>query len=82
MTLTYLYGFDYNYDFNIDQDETNNDTFSMYRVTVREDVHMTTHELNLNWMIGDDIEVTSGAFFMDENRQQTYSLANNAPYIH
>ena len=53
----------------------------MYRVTVREDVHMTTHEVNLNWMIGDDIEVTSGAFFMDENRQQTYSLANNAPYI-
>ena len=47
MTLTYLYGFvDYNYDFNIDQDETNNDTFSMYRVTVREDVHMTTHEVN------------------------------------
>lgn len=82
MTLTYLYGsVDYNYDFNIDQDETNNDTFSMYRVTVREDVHMTTHEVNLNWMIGDDIEVTSGAFFMDENRQQTYSLANNAPYI-
>ena len=32
-------------------------------------------------MIGDDIEVTSGAFFMDENRQQTYSLANNATYI-
>jgi len=81
-TLTYLYGkVDYNYDFNIDQDETNNDTFSKYRVTVREDVHMTTHEINLNWMLADDIEVTSGLFYMDENRQQTYSLANNAPYI-
>ncbi len=81
-TLTYLYGkVDYNYDFNIDQDDTNNDTFSKYRVTVREDVHMTTHEINLNWMLADDIEVTSGVFYMDENRQQTYSLANNAPYI-
>ena len=81
-TLTYLYGkVDYNYDFNIDQDETNNDTFSKYRVTVREDVHMTTHEINLNWMLADDIEMTSGIFYMDENRQQTYSLANNAPYI-
>ena len=81
-TLTYLYGkVDYNYDFNIDQDDTNNDTFSKYRVTVREDVHMTTHEINLNWMLADDIEVTSGVFYMDENRQQTYSLSNNAPYI-
>ena len=81
-TLTYLYGkVDYNYDFNIDQDDTNNTTFSKYRVTVREDVHMTTHEINLNWKLAEDIEVTSGVFYMDENRQQTYSLANNAPYI-
>ena len=66
MTLTYLYGkVDFNYDFNIDQDDTNNDTFSKYRVTVREDVHMTTHEVNFNWILGDDIQVTSGAFFMD-----------------
>ncbi len=81
-TLTYLYGnVDYNYDFNIDQDETNNTTFSQYRTTVREDVHMTTHELNLNWMLADNIEMTSGVFFMDENRQQTYSLSNNTPAI-
>ena len=38
------------------KDDTNNDTFSKYRVTVREDVHMTTHEVNLNWMLGDDIQ--------------------------
>ena len=80
-TITYLYGYvDFNYDFNRDLDDTNSD-FSQYRDTVREDVHMTTHEINVNWMIGDDIEVTSGVFFMDENRQQTYSLQNNAPYI-
>ena len=80
-TITYLYGYvDFNYDFNRDLDDTNSD-FSQYRDTVREDVHMTTHEINVNWMLGDDIEVTSGVFFMDENRQQTYSLQNNAPYI-
>ena len=81
-TLTYLYGkVDYNYDFNIDQDETNNSTFSQYRTTVREDVHMTTHEINLNWMLADNVEMTSGVFFMDENRIQNYSLNNNEPYI-
>ena len=81
-TLTYLYGnVDYNYDFNIDLDDTNNTTFSQYRTTVREDVHMTTHEINLNWMLADNIEMTSGVFFMDENRKQTYSLSNNTPAI-
>ena len=42
---------------------------------------MTTHEININWKLAEDIEVTSGVFFMDENRQQNYSLNNNAPYI-
>jgi len=80
-TITYLYGFvDFNYTFNIDLDNINSD-FSQYRTTVLEDVHMTTHELNINWALGDDIEVTSGVFFMDELRQQDYSLSNNVPYI-
>jgi len=80
-TITYLFGkVDFNYTFNIDLDNINRD-FSQYRTTVLEDVHMTTHEINVNWMIGDDIEVTSGVFFMDENRQQTYSLSNNVPMI-
>ncbi len=81
-TLTYLYGaVDFEYMFNIDNDFTNNSTFSQYRQTVLEDVHMNTHEINVNWTIGDDIEVTSGVFFMDENRQQDYSLANSVPNI-
>ncbi len=80
-TITYLYGFvDFNYTFNIDEDSINRD-FSQYRQTVLEDVHMVTHEININWMIGDDIEMTSGVFIMDENRQQTYSLSNNVPMI-
>ena len=80
-TITYLFGkVDFNYTFNIDLDNINSD-FSQYRTTVLEDVHMTTHEININWMIGDDIEVTSGLFIMDENRQQNYTLSNNVPYI-
>ena len=76
-TITYLYGsVDFDYTFNIDEDNINSD-FSQYRQSVLEDVHMTTHEINVNWMIGDDIEVTSGLFIMDENRQQNYTLSNN-----
>jgi len=79
--MTYYYGYvDFDYTFNQDLDQTSSE-FSQYRQTVLEDVHMMTHEININWMIGDDIEVTSGVFFMDENRQQDYSLANSVPNI-
>ena len=81
-TLSYLYGYvDFGYSYNVDLDDTNNDSFSQYRSTVLEDVHMITHEINVNWMIGDDIELTSGIFMMDESRKQNFSLSNNASYI-
>ena len=38
---------------------------------------MTTHELNILWEIGSDIEVTSGVFFMDEKRNQDYTVNNS-----
>jgi outer membrane receptor protein involved in Fe transport len=80
-TFTYLYGYvDYNYDFNIDLDHSRSE-MSQYRTTVREDTHMVTHEVNVNWMIGDDVEVTSGVFFMEENRKQNYALHNNVPGV-
>ena len=79
--ITYLYGYvDYGYMFNTDIDQSPS-VMSQYRATVLEDVHMTTHEININWMLGDNIEVTSGLFMMDENRQQNYSLSNNVPGI-
>ena len=81
-TFNYIYGYvDFNYDFNYDIDATYSE-FSQWRSTVREDVHMSTHEININWEIDSPLgywEVTSGAFFMDENRNQTYGLHNSTP---
>ena len=83
-TFNYIYGYvDFNYDFNYDIDATYSE-FSQWRSTVREDVHMMTHEININWEIDSPLgywEVTSGAFFMDENRNQTYGLHNSTPGI-
>ena len=83
-TFNYIYGYvDFAYDFNYDIDATYSE-FSQWRSTVREDVHMTTHEININWEIDSPIgywEVTSGAFYMDENRNQTYGLHNSTPGI-
>ena len=38
---------------------------------------MTTHEMVVNWQLRDDIEVTSGLFYMDETRKQNYAFNNN-----
>ena len=79
--ISYLYGLvDYEYMFNRDFDESDSE-FSQQRDNVNEDVHMTTHEITINWSLGDSIEMTSGAFYMDENRQQNYSIHNSVPQI-
>ena len=79
--IKYIFGFvDFGYTFNIDRDETNS-TWDQFNITVLEDVHMKTHEFNINWQIGDDILLTSGVFYMDENRQQNYSIRNNVAAI-
>ena len=75
--IKYLYGFvDFDYTFNRDFD-LSNATFSTRRETVLEDVHMTTHELVVNWQLFEDVEMTSGIFYMDETRKQSYAFANN-----
>lgn len=75
--VKYIYGYvDFDYHFNIDRDDTDS-SWNKQRITVEEDVHMTTHELNILWQIGSDIEVTSGVFFMDELRKQDYTVNNN-----
>ncbi len=75
--IKYLYGFvDFDYTFNRDFD-LSNATFSTRRETVLEDVHMATHELVVNWQLFEDVEMTSGLFYMDETRKQNYAFANN-----
>ena len=75
--IKYLYGFvDFDYTFNRDFD-LSNATFSTRRETVLEDVHMATHELVVNWQLMEDVEMTSGIFYMDETRKQSYAFANN-----
>ena len=77
LQVKYLYGFvDFDYTFNRDFD-LSNATFSTRRETVLEDVHMTTHEIVVNWQLIEDVEVTSGLFYMDEIRKQSYAFANN-----
>ena len=77
LQVKYLYGFvDFDYTFNRDFD-LSDATFSTRRETVLEDVHMTTHEMVVNWQLRDDIEVTSGLFYMDETREQSYAFNNN-----
>ena len=79
--IKYIYGYvDFDYTFNIDLDGTNS-SWDQYHITVLEDVHMSTHEININWQIGDDVLVTSGYFFMDENRKQNYSISGNVAAV-
>ena len=79
--IKYIYGYvDFGYTFNIDLDGTDV-SWDQYGVTVLEDVHMKTHELTINWQIGEDVLMTSGYFLMDENRKQNYSIRNNIASI-
>jgi iron complex outermembrane receptor protein len=78
-TLTYIYGnTDFKYTFNQDLDNAATD-FSKYRQTVLEDVQNNSHELQLNWAIGDRFSATSGLYLFKERRDQDYSLTNTTP---
>jgi len=79
--IKYAYGLvDFDYTFNQDRDMSDSQ-FSQRKRTVLEDVHMNTHELTVNWMLTPDVEVTSGIFYMEESRKQTYSINNPIPQI-
>ena len=79
--IKYIYGFvDFDYTFNIDYDGTDV-SWDQFGITVLEDVHMKTDEITINWQIGDDVLMTSGYFYMDENRKQNYSIRNNIAAI-
>jgi hypothetical protein len=42
---------------------------------------MTTHEILVNWQLMEDVEVTSGIFYMDEIRKQDYTYITNNPSV-
>ncbi|HEY5647467.1 MAG TPA: TonB-dependent receptor plug domain-containing protein, partial [Pseudomonadales bacterium] len=72
-SLKYIYGYtDFDYTFNTDLDNTDAD-FTAYRQTVLEDVWNQSHELQLNWGIGEKFTATSGVYYFQERRNQDYS---------
>lgn len=79
MALKYLYGYQtFDYTFNHDLDYVDSD-FSAYRETVLESVYSYSHELQLDWAIGDRWSATSGIYWFKEQRNQDYSLTNSTP---
>ncbi len=84
MTLKYLGGWsDFDYTFDIDLDYTNG-TFSQPRQTVLEAVETFSHELQLLWSVGDNLQMTSGLYYFNSNRLQNYAfrdLASQGRYV-
>ncbi|XOV86830.1 MAG: TonB-dependent receptor [Pseudomonadota bacterium] len=76
-TLTYIFGYtdqEYTYNQQIDGSPS---ALSDYRQTVLEPVQNRSHELQLNWGIGDNFTATSGIYYFKESRDQEYSLTNS-----
>ncbi|MFT7652748.1 MAG: iron complex outermembrane receptor protein [Candidatus Azotimanducaceae bacterium] len=73
-SLKYLGGWmDFDYTFDIDLDYTNG-TFAQPRQTVLESVETSSHELQLLWQVGDNLQMTSGLYMFDSNRLQNYAF--------
>jgi iron complex outermembrane recepter protein len=72
--IKYLGGWsDFDYLFDIDLDYTNG-TFAQPRQTVTESVETFSHELQLLWQLGDNLQVTSGLYYFHANRIQNYAF--------
>ncbi len=73
-TLKYLVGWsEFDYTFDIDLDWTNGE-FSQPRQTVLEAVETHSHELQLLWSIGDNLQLTSGFYYFNSERLQNYAF--------
>ena len=73
-TLKYIGGWsDFDYTFDIDLDYTSG-TLSQYRQTVLEAVETYSHELQLLWQIGDNLQLTSGLYYFNSDRLQNYAF--------
>jgi len=77
--LKYIYGYtDFKYSTNVDTDLSNVE-FTKSRTTVLEDVQNYSHEIQLDWAIGENFRATSGAFYFRQLRSQDYSQSNTTP---
>lgn len=77
--LKWIFGHnDFCYNFNIDVDSVDVD-FTDSRLTDQECVYSYSHELQLNWGLGDRFTATSGVFYFKEGRTQWYSISDNSP---
>lgn len=73
-TVKYLGGWmDFDYTFDIDLDNTNG-TFAQPRSTVLEAVETYSHEFQLLWQLGDNLELTSGVYFFNSDRLQNFAF--------
>ncbi|MCB1685030.1 MAG: TonB-dependent receptor [Pseudomonadales bacterium] len=72
--LKYIGGWsDFDYTFDIDLDYTSG-TLSQYRQTTLESVETYSHELQLLWQIGDNLQLTSGLYYFNSDRLQNYAF--------
>jgi hypothetical protein len=77
-SLKYIGGWmDFDYTFDIDNDWTNG-TVSEFRQTVLEAVETHSHELQLLWQIGDQLQMTSGVYYFNSDRLQNYAFKDLA----
>jgi iron complex outermembrane recepter protein len=77
-SLKYIGGWmDFDYTFDIDNDWTNG-TVSQFRQTVLEAVETHSHELQLLWQIGDNLQMTSGLYYFNSKRLQNYAFKDLA----
>ena len=73
-SLKYLGGWmDFDYTFDIDLDFSNG-TFAQPRQTVLEAVETSSHELQLLWQIGENLEMTSGLYYFKSDRLQNFAF--------
>ncbi|MEM7078362.1 MAG: TonB-dependent receptor [Pseudomonadota bacterium] len=79
-SLKYLGGWsDFDYTFDIDLDNTNG-TFTQPRQTVLEAVETSSHELQLLWQLGDNLEMTSGVYLFTSDRLQNFAFRDSQTF--
>lgn len=79
LQFKYIFGYtDFDYSTNTDVDLSNVE-FTKRRNTVLESVYNYSHEVQLNWSLGERFRATSGLFYFHTLRSQDYSESNTTP---